>query len=226
MASEEPSQQSEQSWNEQLKEWYIKQGTMRERGKIAKKYGLTADEVGRYTRGDASKLDKISATTRVKLYRMTGLDFFREGLPDYLFKDEEKPKQERKQAYHDSDLSQIARIAKQGIDKIVEQTTSQLSGGQKLELGLLKSQSYKPSAEQRADAVIQLLDILAEEIDYYRAASENERQVLVDRLQKDPESFGYITQMLNVIYQGKQIDSWMMMVQPPSKTKRILRGGK
>ena len=72
---------------------------------------------------------------------------------------------------------------------------------------------------------MELLDVLGEEVDYFRTASAEEKMVLIERLQSEPESFSYATQMLNVIYSGKKIDSWMLMAQPPSRIKRLTKKG-
>jgi hypothetical protein len=47
----------------------------------------------------------------------------------------------------------------------------------------LKAQQYTP--QQRTDAVMELLEILAEEVDYFRTAPLDEKKILADRLQKE-----------------------------------------
>ena len=65
-------------------------------------------------------------------------------------------------------------------------------------------------------------DFIAEEVDYYRTSTSEEREALVTKLQENPSSFGYVTQILNAIYNCRSIDSWMMIAQAPSKIRRAV----
>jgi len=181
-----------ETWNDQLREWYEHSGlTTRE---IFESAGLPRRTFKDYISGNIKNLDRLTDKNRKMLYELTGLD---------IFNPEDQSRAERKV------------VSRPGDD------TSQLSGMQKLEKGLLQAQRYRPSAQQRTDAIMELLDVLSEEVDYFRTASEDEKRVLVKRLQREPESFGYVSQMLNVIYKGQKLDSWMLMAQPPSRLKRL-----
>ncbi|VVB77857.1 Uncharacterised protein [uncultured archaeon] len=203
----------EKNWNEELRDWYKKGERSMEQ--ISRETGIPRPTLRDYIAGAITDLDRVSGERRMQLYNLTGLEFFKveEG---YEKKPNLVPGRKKKR-------SKIVIENKNTRKKESIIIQNNLTGIQKLEAGLLKCQEYKPSYEKRADAVMELLDVLAEEIDYYRSASSNERSVLVDRLKKDPESFSYVTQILNVIYQGKQMDAWMMMIEAPSKIKRIRR---
>lgn len=119
-------------------------------------------------------------------------------------------------------VADVVKKGIEGIERIVSEATAGLSGSEKLRAGLLKFQLYRKTAGERADVIMELLNVLSEEVDYFRTASREERRVLVERLKRDPDSFGYVTQMLNVLYKGEKIDSWMLMAQPPSKIGRVV----
>jgi len=207
----------QQSPQEQLRQWYHTQGSTKERGKVVKAAGIPMATWQDYVSGTIN-LENITADRKRLLYQMTGLECFRQKGQSI-----ETSQATSETSSSNQQLSEVAKYGKQQIDKVVLAATSQLSGIQKLEAGLLQAQQYQPSAQQRTDAIMELLDILASEVDYFRTANDSEKTVLVDTLQQDPQSFGYITQMLNIIYQGKNLDNWMLMAQPPAKIKNIMR---
>jgi hypothetical protein len=193
------------TWNSEFNSWYKGLGSPKVRGRIVKEAGLSTENIFRYANGSVQNLDRISEETRIKLYKLSGLEFFKvEGI---------EVKEFSSYAVR-TDYNQESDKNTESIDH------SNLTGIQKLEAGLLKFQEYKPSAQKRADAVMELIDVLAEEVDYYRTSNNEERNALVERLKESPESFGYVTQILNILYQGKQLDSWMLMAEAPSKAKR------
>jgi|TARA_B100001971_G_scaffold144685_1_gene133844 hypothetical protein len=222
------------TWNQQLAEWYK---IFRNGGKcmndIKKITNIPRSTFGDYIHGRSKNINNMSQDRRKALYELTKLECFEyEGPKIQMLKPKDKipgkyppipiKNLEKEQGeYGDMKILNIAKQGKKNIDQIVNQITSQLTGREKLETGLLKSQQYKPNAQQRTDAIMELLDVLSEEVDYFRTASDDEKNVLIKKLQKEPESFGYVTQMLNIIYSGKKIDSWMLMAQPPSKIKKI-----
>jgi hypothetical protein len=202
---------------------------------IEEQTGIPRSTFGDYVRGRISDLDRIAPGRLKVLYDLTGLDCFKYEVPKIeMLEPGRKPEyasrsREKAEEYVKADAKELSEIARQGkarIDKVVEKIAEQLRGGQRLGAGLLKYQQYKPSVHQRTEAIMELLDVLGEEVDYFRTAPENEKKVLVDRLQSEPESFGYVTQMLNIIYSGKKIDSWMLMAQPPSKIKKLTKRDK
>lgn len=228
------------TWNQQLSEWYKDSG--KSISQIVAECGIPQKSISEYINGTRTNLDRISLERKDVLYKLTGLECFKVKSPQIEMSepkevDEKLPTnqygklKEFEQVLTQPDLgsilgktfSEIIQPVKEGLNKIIEQATSDLTGEQKLKTGLLKAQLYRPTTEQRTNAIMELLDILSEEIDYFRTAPDKEKQVLVERLQKEPESFGYITQMLNIIYGGKKLDSWMLMAQPPSKLKKIMR---
>ncbi len=216
------TEEASKTWNEQLADWCKNSG--KNISELAREAGINPDTFKEYVSGRRVKnIGGINPEKRDALYKLTGLEFFKyQGARIEI--SSPKPYQEvnkQEEASLGSVISELARKGKESIDKIVEQTSSELRGNQKLEQGLLKAQQQKPTAEKRTEAIIELLDVLAEEVDYFRTAPAYEKKLLTERLQKEPESFGYITQMLNIIYNGKQIDSWMLMAQPPSKIKRL-----
>lgn len=204
------------NWNQQLSEWFSKSG--KTITQINQETGIPKSTLGDYIHGKSKHLDRISPDRLKILHNLTGLTCFEYTSPKIEMSEPEKLTK--------GDMGGISEIAKRGkdaIDRIVEKTTSELSGIQKLEEGLLKAQQYEPTTQQRADAIMELLDVLSEEIDYFRTAPEEEVKVLSQRLQEEPESFGYVSQILNILYSGKKLDSWMLLSQPPSKIKKITK---
>lgn len=191
------------TWNEELKEWY--DSNSMSYSKIKEISGIPRSTFRDYIGGRITNLEKISPERKKALYNLTGLECFGDEKDEY------------------ETLSRIIEEGKRGLEKLAEELALKLTGSQKLKSGLLKIQIYQPSAQQRVDAIMELLDVLSEEVDYFRSASEEEKKILVERLQKEPESFGYVSQILNIIYSGKNINSWMLMTQPPSKLKRIIQ---
>ena len=247
MTEENPIQTQEKTasktWNEQLKIWYKASG--KSVIALAKDIGIPRSTFEEYIYGRMKNISRIKPDRLGKLYDYTKLECFKyegsqspripvPGEEDYGREDKNpgknvggrpkgsknKPKETRIE-----NISDLIRTGRIGIDRIVENIAVQLSAYETVRQGMLKSQRYKPSTEERADAIMETLDILAEEVDYFRTAPDDEKKILVDRLQADPQSFGYASQMLNIIYGGKKLDSWMLMAQPPSKIKRI-SGGK
>jgi len=215
------------SWNKELEKWFTDSGqTILQ---LSEKSGIPRGTLGDYIKGRIINLDKILPERRKSLYELTGLEvFYHEGVQIAFPKTSQEP---TFRSAGDDEISRrtgarleaYARQAKKGIDDLLGEATSNFPGLQKLNAGLLKSQRYSPTAQQRAEGIMELLDVLAEEIDYFRTSTSEEKKALVDRLQRDPESFGYISQMLNVIYSGKGLDNWMLLSQPPSKIKRATK---
>jgi len=220
-----PSQEPQTpNWNAQLKQWCESQG--KRLSDIAKEIGMPRQSLHNYAEGVSTEIDRISGERRMQLYAATGIEAFKvEGgyTPKPTLIPGNRKGKKRTQRIVDTSrahgrIEDTSRTYEKVDPSVVRDG---LTGIQKLEAGLLQFQQYRPSPEKRAEAVLELIDVLAEEVDYYRSASAEERRVLVERLKQNPESFGYATQILNVLYQGKQIDSWMMMAQPPSKIRRI-----
>jgi hypothetical protein len=236
----------ESNWNEQLHEWYKNSGKSPK--EILNETGIPKSTFRDYVSGRTSDLNKIAPERLKTLYDLTGLVCFKKETPNIPMPEAEKVEKsylnEKKvlnefsealqESQYQSDqafykllgdtVKDMMSTGKEGLDKILDDFSSKLSGGEKFQAGLLKSQRYQPSPTDRADAIMELLDVLSEEVDYFRTAPEKEKKILVERLQKDPESFGYASQMLSIIYSGKKLDSWMLMAQPPSKIKKIRNG--
>jgi len=221
---------SNQDWNSELANWHRKSG--KTISAIAREGGIPKTSFSEYLSGKVKDLGKLSEERKDALYKLTGLECFKTSYPAInlnKINGTEVPQNNGKGYSPKNDtyspgesMGEIVNSSKKGIENIVEKATSGLSGIQKLRAGLLKSQQY--GANERADAIMELLDILSEEVDYFRTAKENEKDILNSKLKENPESFGYVSQMLNIIYQGKKLDSWMLMAQPPSRMKRL--GGK
>lgn len=218
------------TWNQELVGWFEKSGKSFKN--IKDESGIPRSSFSDYIHSRVTDLGRISSERLGVLYSLTGLECFKYETPRIEVSEprERVPKEYGGAQEGSSRVGQgrhIVDMAKQkkgDIERTVDQAASQLTGRERLEAGMLKAQRYSPEVGERADAIMELLDVLGEEIDYFRTAPENEKKVLIERLQEEPESFGYVSQMLNIIYGGKKMDSWMLMVQPPSKIKRLTKG--
>lgn len=200
------------TWSQQLAEFVSKSG--KTASQVAREMGFKDSTFRDYVSGRQSKLESISPERRKILYLKTRLE---------CFKTEDSTSPATQEPNLDSAVSELFKLGRDGVERIVTQLVSQLNTDKTSKLALLKAKLYHPSAEQRTSMIMELLDVLCEEVDYFRTSPAEETKVLVDRLQKEPASFGYVTQMLNVIYGGKAIDSWMRQAQPPSKLKKMMR---
>ena len=205
------------TWNQQLRDWYVNQGTAYQRSGKIRDIGIPRKTMNNYINGKTKNLSNISSERKQILYSLTGLEIF----------NTEKP-QSQLDSEHVFDYSENAEFSEaiselqNGLTQLVQSTVEKLGlpNNERLRQGLTKSQQYQASAEQRADGVMELLDMVAAEVDYFRTASEDETKILVDKLKADPDSFGYATQMINILYEGKQINNWMLIAQPPTKLRR------
>src|SRR3989344_8801490 len=198
------------SWNQKLNEWFSKSG---KKVSDIEKIGLHSGTFYDYRTGRIKDLSKVSWRNKKILYELTGLE---------CFNIENHPENQRNEDWRRAVMGESLTGLEEAVRdlrraaRIIEATLEE-----KGHL-VIKARVYSPTPEERADGVMQLIDILAEEVDYYRTATAEERQALVSGLQADPSSFGYVTQMLNAIYNGKSIDSWMMMAQAPSKVRKAV----
>jgi hypothetical protein len=226
------------TWNEQLRTWLRDSG--KSKAQLHRESGIPSSTLSDYTSGKVVNLEMVSPERRRILYEATKLECFKYQGPRINMPRSGGPKEEG----HETEvgvrepsgeeylvimgkvIADIVRNGREGIDRLVEEASSELTGNQKLNSGILKAQRYDPTLIERTDAIMELFDVLSEEVSYFRTATDKERKVLIDRIQKEPESFGYVQQMFNIFYSGKQIDSWMTMAEPPSKIKKILRRDK
>ena|SRR3989338_612173 len=212
---------STKPWNEQLVEWYKSSG--KSFSEIKKATGIPKSTLGEYLKGAYKNLSKISPERRSVLYNITGLECLKYEGP--LIEIGEPKKIEKLPLEVAEDIGKINQ-AKKDLSTLVKKTGEKLTGMQKLEKGLLKIQQYRPSVQERADAIMQLIEVLSEEADYFRTASYEERKFMSETLKKDSESFIYVSKILNILYSGGAFDTWMQITQPPSKLKNIIKKGK
>ncbi len=216
--------EEQKTWNEQFAEWCRNSG--KNLMQISQEIGIPYNTLFNYKNRDVTNIDKINPERRDILYKATGLECFKYAprieMPEP--KKYQEPTYIGKLRSIGSEILSATRKGRDGIDKVVEEAISQIPGREKLEAGLLKAQRYNPDAKHRVDAIMEIIDILAEEVDYFRTAPNGDKAILVERLKNEPESFGYVSQMLNILYKGEGVDKWMLMAQPPSKIKRIIRG--
>jgi hypothetical protein len=232
MEGESKTSREEKTWNQQLAEALKKKGLTPSQ---ALKTPELRNTFKRSTLDDmiynrTKNLHLVAPKRILALYKLTNLGIFREA---YIQVTKQDPKsaagfelEERtKPLKYGEGLSQLTSEVdeiKKKVDGLVERLTDQLPGQLKLKHGLLKVQRYSPSAEQRADALMEVLDLGAEIVDYFRTASGSERQILVKKLKRNPESYGYLTKMLNVLYKDEGVESWMRTMQPPHRVKKVL----
>lgn len=226
MANEQPTDENTpqipETWNQKFTKWVNDSGSsVRE---IAITTSISRGSIHDYTTGRVTEMDRVSRRNRKILYDLTGIPEFKyDGIDK---PEEEKPIIELKPNYERQDnyerLSETIKGLKEGIDRLVAERLECLPGNQRFLEGLLQSQIQKPTVKQRAGAIMEIIDVLAEEVDYFRTASDDERKELVASLKREPESYGYVTQLLNVIYSGKQLDNWMLLAQPPARIKKRL----
>jgi hypothetical protein len=222
-----PREQRAGGWNDQLAEW------VRASGKsitdLGREFGLPRTTLKNYVGGEVSKLDKVSYENRRKLYEMTKLECFKCEAPACSKSGLESATEK----YHGSEIGgpsaeeirKFAQFGKMRIESLVDNLKEALGfdGYTRLKAGILKAQTYSPDARERADAIVELIEVLGNEVDYFRTANQDERQILNKKLRENSDSLGYATQMLNIIYNGKGMDSWMLLSQPPAKVRQIMR---
>ena len=168
-------EEESKTWNQQLAEWYHNSG--KTISQISAEAGITRGTFSNYINSYIRHLSRVSPEKRRILYKLTGLECFKD---EYQKIEMSKPKKYQEPSPIEqselkiltSEVLEHAKKGKESIDSVVEQTTSHLPGREKLELGLLKAQRYAPTAQQRTNAIMELMDILAEEIDYFRTASD------------------------------------------------------
>ncbi len=237
---DDSQRQTDKSWNQKLEEWFKSSGL-----KIAdvERAGLSSGTFYDYRTGRITDLSRVSEGNRRKLYSLTHLDCFKvegyEGGDDLAKEAIDSAVVGADDAFVEHITGSKRRTRSESGNKSLESSTDNLSSAihdlrraarvleQAVEASgerIVKVRVYEPTSDERADSVMQLIDLLAESIDHYRTATSDERQVLVDKLKADPSSFGYVTQMINAFYKGENIDSWMMMAQPPSKIRRAMKG--
>jgi hypothetical protein len=178
--------------------------------------------------GEVNKLEKVSYESRRKLYEMTKMECFRcEASVSDSAKTYSPPEGfiREESDIISGQLRKVAESYKRAINEVSNDLCQifGLEGLLKLKAGLMKTQRYHPDARERSDAIIELIETLGNEVDYFRTAREDERQILNKKLRENSDSLGYATQMLNVIYSGKGIDSWMLMSQPPARVRKMMK---
>lgn len=72
--------------------------------------------------------------------------------------------------------------------------------------------------ETRIDTVVQAIEILAEELDYFRRTSDSERKKLVDEI--DTDLWGYVNNILNGIHKPESFDTVMRLYPSPLSFRR------
>src|SRR3989344_5992603 len=82
----------------------------------------------------------------------------------------------------------------------------------------LLSQQYRPTLEQRICSVDIALRIIADELDYFREASTEERNRLAQEI--DVDNFGYIVNILGGISKGSSHETWARRTPPPTSSKQ------
>lgn len=216
----ETSEVQPNTWNAQLSSWYKSSGLTPTQ--IKDKTGIPKSSWSDYVSGKITDLGRVSPDRRKILLELTGLEVFRYHGPRI---DMGAPKASPNGSSRDKTPGPSAYDAgRQKLETAVDEATSDLSGDERFRSGLLKAQRYTPKPEERAQAILELLDVLAEEVDYFRTAPDNEQAMLVEALQSGPESYTYASQMLEIMIRGDQTKSWMTFAQPPSKLRRLNRG--
>ncbi len=76
-------------------------------------------------------------------------------------------------------------------------------------------QQYNPTLEQRISTVKLAIDIINEELDYFREAPQEEREKLGKGI--DTESFGYMINVLGSINKGQNFETFFRTFSPPSR---------
>lgn len=225
---------SKKSWNEQLKEWV--EGSGKSITQISQNIGIPRSTLGDYMNGKTKEIN--NDLRRQQLYNLTNLECFKESYTPNISKAQPKsvkiltrpPRRRQPQESglesktHKQDvLSELKQVQSEILDIITDKYAGKATGLQKLKSHLLKAQKYQPTIEQRVEGIMELFDVLAEEVSYFRIADERERQQLVEKLKKEPGSFSYVNQIVNILYHGKSIDDWLLLNEPPHRIKKILK---
>jgi hypothetical protein len=105
-----------------------------------------------------------------------------------------------------------AKVPAGSLDRIAQGVESLL--GEVRRLGA----SYTPTSEQRKQIIIGAVDTLVEQLDYYRTASQADREELAKYLEVD--RWGWVLNVLGGIAKKESPETFARHMSPPEKTRR------
>ncbi|MFH1307535.1 MAG: helix-turn-helix transcriptional regulator [archaeon] len=173
-------------WNDQLIKWYDSQKDYATIKELAEATGIPRSTLSDYLNKKATNLKRVADKRKDLLYRITGLDVFRTGAP---LEEDSKPYSEvggyeqlmEKFSAAVSELSQIEKILSQNYPERVKQIT----------------------AKQRASDIVELFKDAAGLILSFNTASNNEIQILMDKLKENREVYMTIVRAVGAYDQEK-----------------------
>jgi hypothetical protein len=86
----------------------------------------------------------------------------------------------------------------------------------------LLNSNYQPSLDDRMQIVETAIDLLVDQMDYYRLSSQKDRENLVGYLKGlgEVERWGYVVNMLsNITKPGSVPDTFLRSIEPPDKNR-------
>lgn len=107
------------------------------------------------------------------------------------------------------------RKIRDDLDSITSEIAKNTKGRYSTEI---LAQQYCPSLEQRISSIDIALKIIADEMDYFREASQEERNKLAQGI--DIDNFGYIVNILGGISKGSGHETWARRNPPPTQSKQ------
>jgi len=206
----------EKSWNQRLREWYKQSGMTL--AQIQEKTSIPQSTFRDYLKGRTIDLRKVSQERRQALCQLTGYEFFiadETELTKYCIVPTDKKNELLKES--DSDLTKILVDIEKNLYGIKLSLAQQLSSPEVLHL--IRSQ-YSQNSHERMRTVETAIDILVEQVDYFRTTSQSERVKLVKYLKElgEIERWGYVVNIVDNLTKTDGIpDTFLRSMNPPKK---------
>ena len=202
-------------WNDLLKAWYEQQpGLSME--KLAREVGIPRTSLGKLIGGRKDNLDELELDRRARIYQRTNLDVFRfDGWESYIGSSPSSTSDELSQPKKEGERDLFASLAK--VERELRRVQRTLHEGHPA--------VYKNyNAQQRAEYVGDLLEQLAESLEFFRTGTNDDRKTFLDSLRPYGETYAYVRQMIETIQQGNPSERYMLTIQPPHFMRRTFGG--
>jgi hypothetical protein len=114
----------------------------------------------------------------------------------------------------EGDIISMLSDTRDALNKLSRRVSKEIPNSAALKV---MKQQYSPDLEQRLSTVENAFLIIADELDYFREASDEERKKLARRM--DPEVMGYVLNLLETLSQKDGYQTFFRTFSPPSRKK-------